>query len=278
MSKTLLLLLIIPFFSCINNQSKNQDEVQTENSKNEVYTLPKELQEISGLTFITDSLVAAVEDEHGTLYFYDLNKEKIVRKYIFADDGDYEDLVKVKHAIYVVKANGTIYQIDKFADEHPQVTHYKTAFSKKNDIESITYDQKNNRLLLAVKEKNLNKNDDADEMKYIYEFSLTTKKLNETPVFVIKTADLEKAFKGDKLLEASKHFLKAAGNKNLNEIIKPTALAYHPINGNLYVLSSMNNFLTVLTPNGTFVEVIPLSGGEFTQPEGLAFNSKGEIK
>ena len=39
----------------------------------------------------------------------------------------------------------------------------------------------------------------------------------------------------------------------------------------------MNNFLTVLTSNGTFVEVIPLSGGEFTQPEGLAFNSKGEM-
>ncbi|MBU2046808.1 MAG: SdiA-regulated domain-containing protein, partial [Bacteroidetes bacterium] len=79
------------------------------------------------------------------------------------------------------------------------------------------------------------------------------------------------------LEEESKKFLKALGNKNLTEVIKPSAMAYHPLSGNLYVLSSINHIIVVLDQQGKFLKVIPFIGKEFRQPEGISFNSKGEL-
>src|SRR5690606_24538747 len=121
--------------------------------------------------------------------------------------------------------------IANFASEHPQVTYYKTALKSKHDIEGLAYDAVNNRLLLSVKEKNLNKADDEKAVKNIYQFTLTDKKFHEEPAMRIYLKDIEAQFKGDELMEASKHFLKAAGNKNLNDVIKPSAMTYHPTNG-----------------------------------------------
>ncbi|MFC5282983.1 SdiA-regulated domain-containing protein [Pedobacter alpinus] len=275
MHKYLLLFFSFFFLSCFNNTKYNKADEQKETSENIVIDLPKKLQEISGITFITDSLVAAIEDEHGIIYYYDLGKQEIIKEYTFADDGDYEDIVKVGSDLYVVKSDGTIYEIRNFANKNPAVIHYNTPLKGKNDIEGLTYNKELNSLLLSVKEKNLDKN--QKDTKNIYQFSLIDKTLNEIPVYQIHFKDIESAFESDALIEASKKFLKAAGNDNLNEVIKPSALTYHPIDGNLYILSAINNMVIVLDKEGAFLNIIKLTGKEFTQPEGLAFNSKGEM-
>ncbi len=279
MYKPLLVLIITLIISCGNSRKEQTDNpsVDSTDSTLEIVEVPKKLEEISGISFVNDSLVVAVEDENGVLYFFDLKKEKIVREFSFAEDGDYEDLARNGKDMYVVRADGVIYEIANFESEHPQVTYYETILKSKHDIEGLAYDEKNNRLLLSVKGKNLDKKDKEEEVKNIYQFTLEDKRLHEEPAFRIQLKDIEIEFKGDKLIEASKDFLKAAGNKNLNEVMKPSALTYHPTNGKLYVLSSINKFILELNPDGSFSKVIRFSGKEFRQPEGIAFNSKGEL-
>lgn len=277
MHKFLLLVISIFLLSCVQKGKGEKSEEPKSEKTYTLFSLPQKLQEVSGITFITDSLVAAIEDEHGVLYYYDLAKEKIIKEYVFAEDGDYEDIVRVGEDIYIVKSNGTIYQINNFASEHPAVIHYTTPLKGKNDIEGLAYHPKRKSLLLSVKEKNLDKNDKDEETKNIYEFSLSSKELNEEPLYRIQLKDIENEFKGDKLLEASKKFLKAIGNENLNEVVKPSAMAYHPVTGNLYVLSAINKIIVVLNPTGKFLKIIKFSGSDFIQPEGLAFNSKAEL-
>ena len=67
------------------------------------------------------------------------------------------------------------------------------------------------------------------------------------------------------------------GNQNLNEVFRTSALNFNPLDGNLYVLSSMNNIVAVLNDQGKIIKILELDGKEFIQPEGLAFNSKGKL-
>jgi len=277
MYKLLLVLLSTFLLSCLNKQREAKNVGPKVDSTTEIIEVPKDLKEISGISFLNDSVVAAVEDENGILYFFDLYKKKIIREFSFAEDGDYEDLARKGKDMYVVRADGVIYKIANFEDEHPQISYYETPLKSKNDIEGLAYDDKNDRLLLSVKEKNLSKTDKEDIAKNIYQFTLKDMKFHSEPAIRISLKDIEKQFKGDNLMEASKHFLKAAGNDNLNEVIKQSALTYHPKSGKLYVLSSINKFILILNEDGSFFKVVRFKGKEFIQPEGIAFNSKGEL-
>ena len=47
-----------------------------------VYILPPALYEISGMTETDASTIACIQDEHGIFFFYDINKNKIVKQII----------------------------------------------------------------------------------------------------------------------------------------------------------------------------------------------------
>jgi WD40 repeat protein len=274
---------IIPFLissiliiSCTNSslRKKKAQAVQKSYIKNfETITLDYQLKEISGITFINDSLIAAVEDENGIVYFLDLSQKKIVRKLIFEDSGDFEDITKVKTDLFIINSKGNLTQIVSFEDKKPQVIQHKTVFKKKNDIESVVYDEAQHQLLIAVKEEDLKGNEDK---KAVYTCSLNNFKVDKEPYLSISHQKLLAIFEGDRWEELSKAFLKKLGNENLNKVFSPTAMAIHPKDKDLYILSSTNNFI-VVAHEKEIKQVISLVGNAFTQPEGMAFNSKGEL-
>ncbi len=281
MYKIVLCCLSLILCSCFGQgNSQNSDskaKLAPTKENNEIIEVPKELKEISGITFINDSVVAAIEDEHGLLYFFNINRKEILRKFEFAKDGDYEDLVRVDDKIYIIESNGSIFEINDFDSVKPKIEHYKTPLDKRNNIESIAYDSVNQSLLLAVKDHNLDNDDEEKKEKNIYRFSLKTKELDKNPFYKIRIKDIEDSYKGGPLEEESKKFLKALGNKNLTEVVKPSAMAFHPLTGNLYILSSINHIIIVLDKKGNFLKIVPFKGKEFRQPEGISFNSKGEL-
>ncbi len=274
---------IIPFIisslliiSCTNSSLKKNkaQAIQKSYIKNfETINLDYQLKEISGITFVNDSLIAAVEDENGIVYFLDLHQKKIIRKLIFGESGDFEDITKVNTDLFIINSKGNLTQIVSFEDKKPKVIAHKTAFKKKNDIESIVYDEAKHQLLIAVKAEDLKGNENK---KAIYTCSLTNFKVDENPYLSISHQKLLNIFKGDRWEELSKAFLKKLGNENLNKVFSPTALAIHPQEKDLYILSSTNNFIVVIHQQ-EIKQVISLVGNAFTQPEGMAFNSKGEL-
>lgn len=275
-----LLILIIGFFSC-NNPLKNSTTSEYKSNEkvispkeNTIHDLPEELNEISGITFLNDSVVAAIQDEEGILYYYNIKQNRIIKKQNFAGKDDYEDLVKVGGDIYVTNSSGKIFQIRNFESLTPKITSYNTPFTKTNNIEGLAYDFTNNRLLIAPKETGL---DNDKTTKEIYGFDLKTMKFETQPVYKIHLDEIESQFEGNALEESSKKFLKALGNRNMNKIFHASALTVNEKTGETYVLSSINNIILILSPEGSLKKIIQFSGAEYKQPEGIAFSPQGKL-
>lgn len=278
MNIVIAVLLALFFISCGSGEVSEQNNTKRPKpdvaNNDKLYVVPQELKEISGISFISDSIVAAIEDEKGILYFYDLGKEQIIKSYQFGDEDDYEDVAVVNDTIYIVNSAGNLLEIINFKTNPLPAKIYNTPLKTKNNIEGLTYDKDNNRLLLAVKDEGLH--DDIN--KDIYAFDLKTKQLDTTAVYSIKLEEIEEFYKGDKLEESSKKFLKAFGNEKLNKVFRTSALSIHPTTKEVYVLSSLNNMIAVLSPgNGKIKNIIELRGQGYNQPEGLAFAPDGRL-
>ena len=268
--------------SCNNPIRNSQGPADTGQSGQKVkdpqnvklYMLPSELNEISGITFLNNDIVITIQDEDGILYEYNIQDEKITKKIKFGEDEDYEDLVRINKDIYVVISNGTIIQIKNFESATPEIKKFKTPLTKENDIEGLAYEPAKNRLLLAAKAKGM---DEDENTKEIYGFDLTTMKLETKPAYTIRLNEIESYFKGDALVESSKKLLKAFGNQNINKVFRSSAITVNPQTNQIYVLSSINNLIAVLNPDGKITQMIQFDGKEYTQPEGLAFSENGKL-
>ena len=274
------LLAFIVFAACnnpIDEGQKSDEENKTKviaPTKNKVHELPAELNEISGITFLSDTVLVGIQDEEGILYYYNLVQDKIIRKQTFAGSGDYEDLVKAGNDMYVITSDGVLLQIKNFASSNPVLTTIKTPFTKKNDTEGMAYDAKNNRLLIAPKELGL---DDNETTKDIYGFDLKTMQFQTKPVFSIHLDEISSQFSGSALEESSKKFLKAIGNQNMNKVFRSSSITVNEKTGEIYVLSSLNGLIMILSPEGELTKIIQFSGAEYKQPEGIAFAPNGKL-
>ena len=280
MIKPLTFLLALALTSCNNpikdkitdGEKSNEKVISPEEST--VHDLPKDLNEISGITFLNDSVLLAIQDEEGILFYYNINQNKIIKKQTFADNDDYEDLVIAGNDIYTITSKGLIHQIKNFQSSKPVIKTFKTPFSAKNDIEGLAYDAKKHRLLIAPKEAGMDKDKTTKE---IYGFDLKTMTLQSAPVYTIHLAEIEAQFKGDALEESSKKFLKALGNQNMSKVFRSSALTINEKTGETYILSAINGLILVLTPEGVLKKLIQLSGPEYKQPEGIAFSPMGKL-
>lgn len=262
-----------PFDKAKSKENSTSDDKKKETAgKEEIFEMPKELKEISGISFYSETEFVAIEDETGDLFFYDITKKEVTEKRKFAGPGDYEDVAVAGDDIYVLESDGRIYEIKNFKSGNAKAEVIKTELSEKNNVEGLAYDAKNNRLLLATKDHGLDKD---KEDKDIYAFDLKTKTLNKTAVYALNIENIEAHFKGDAIEEASKSFLKAMGNHNMNEIFRSSAVTIDPKTQNILVLSSINNIIAVLSPEGTILKMISLKGKEFRQPEGISFTPSG---
>ncbi|MGV3686191.1 MAG: SdiA-regulated domain-containing protein [Daejeonella sp.] len=274
------ILFIILLTSCNNpfadpNSAKiNQNEKLVKSAKKDIHELPLELAEISGITFLNDSVLVAIQDERGMLYYYNIAQGKIIKKQSFAGQGDYEDLVKVGNDVYVINSEGIISQIKDFESSNPVLKTFTTPLGKDNDIEGLGYDSKTNRLLIAPKEYGITKDKTS---KHIYGFDLATMTFQKKPVYTLKLSEIEKQFEGDALEESSKKFLKALGNENMNKVFRSSAITVNEKVGDIYILSSINGLIVILSPEGTIKRIIQLNGPEYKQPEGMAFSPNGKL-
>ena len=116
------------------------------------WTLPGKLVEISGLSYIDDRRMACVQDEKGNVYIFNLISGEIELKVDFGADGDYEGIEIVDNDAWVLKSNGTLFQVSDYLKlPIPFVKKHATVLSGKNDAEGIAYDPLNHCLLIACK-------------------------------------------------------------------------------------------------------------------------------
>ncbi|WP_323755403.1 SdiA-regulated domain-containing protein [Roseivirga sp.] len=225
-------------------------------SPSESYRLPSILEEISALSYYGPSQLATLNDEQGRVYIYDLNEKEIVQRIRFEGNGDFEGLELVGKNMYAIKSNGKLYKFN--IDIEGVVESIDTPFNSENDVEGLGYDKNSNNLLIALKGKG-----DIDHVKVkgkaVYGYNLTTEKFSKTPLFILQDKDLERVLGSN----SSK--------------FRPSAIAVHPISGEIYMIASVGSALVVFNNDGSPKNLSILKRSLFPQPEGIAFMPNGDL-
>lgn len=238
----------------------------------EKFKLPSKLDEISGLTVTSGGQrLLTINDEKGVIYFINKDNGKIEEEFKFAKKGDYEGIEMVGDDVFVVKANGDIYAVENLGTENQRTEIFKTRLNSDNDVEGLAYDEKKHRLLLACKRY---PGPGFEGQRAIYGFELMPEKLDEEPAFLIHSNDISKYFSMEgvdqRLLEI---FTPKAAAKDF----APSAVALHPITGDLYIISGPSRILLVMTQDGDIRHMERLDKGLFPQAEGICFERDGTL-
>jgi uncharacterized protein YjiK len=245
------------------------------NSPNAAFDLDISLREISGLTTTpkADNL-AAVQDEKGQLFYINKKSGKVTPSVIFAEDGDFEGIEFVGDTLWVVKSKGRLFKLWNLNKTPYNMATFKVESLKKANIEGLGYDAKNHRLLLAQKGE---KTDDATS-RSIFAFDLHSQTPSVSKVFDIGLSDF-KAFLADKKEKRYKHLTEDYVTNPLTKGVEfgPSGVAVHPILSNIYVISSINKVLLVLSAEGKILEMVKLDKNRFPQPEGICFDKDGTM-
>jgi hypothetical protein len=232
------------------------------------WPLPKELKEISANVFLDDVRMACVQDNDGIIYIYNLQSESVDEKIKFADNGDYEGLAIVQNTFYVLRSDGFLFEVQPQKDKTPLVKTYDLPLEMENETESLCYDSENNRLLIGVKEHDLQEQD----KKGIYGFDLKTKQMSTNAVLYIDS----KVSIDDNDDDGKKND-KGKKKKKGKAEIKPSGIAIHPTSRDLYILDGPSSRMFIADSKGNIKSKIQLDKKVFPQPEGLCFNKSGEL-
>lgn len=225
------------------------------------WDMPPELEEISGIAYISKNKLACLQDEDGIIFIYNLTTELVDKKIDFAKAGDYEALAVVDSTAYVMNSNGVLHEIQNFMGPSFSGNQFQTPFSGKNNMESLTADTINNRLLMVVKDKDPN----SGSYKGIYGFDLDSKEVSMVPVFKIQLND--PIFK-------AQNYDDDGGSK---DAFYPSDIAINPLDGNIYVLEGKNPRLLIMDPQGKAIQLHILHKESFPQPEGITFAPDGTL-
>ena len=211
-------------------------------------TLPKELKEISGLTYYKDDKLLCVQDEEAVVYVYDTKKKKVVQDFGFGGYGDFEGIEYVNNEVYVLESNGNLF---RFKPESTQIGRTQTDLPAKTEVEGLGYEPKTKRLLIAVK-----KGGGPSSDKAIYSYDLRNKAV----------------FKDMSLNDDQ---LRAAGIEPKD--YKPSGIAVHPITGEWYILTSAGKRLLITNRQATILYSEALDPKLFRQPEVICFAPNGDL-
>lgn len=211
-----------------------------------VWEFPEELQEVSGIAPYREHIIAAVQDELGVIYLYDLERGKIIKEIPFAGTGDYEALTLVEETAYVANSRGDIFEVKNFVDR-PVLNTFQTPLSERNDVEGLGYDPLKNRLLFGLKGPSL----ESGRQKQVYAYDLQKGQFSHVFGIVQQQQPLTRFF--------------------------PSEIAVNPDSGEVLLLEAENPQLLKLDRSGSVKEHYYLDRKKFPQPEAMAFTQDGHL-
>lgn len=209
-----------------------------------VMRLARELREISGLAWLPSGRLAAVQDERGTIFEIDPATGTILRATPFHRAGDFEGVAWDGAALWAIESGGTLHRLG----EGTPVERLETGLGARCDAEGLEWDGR--RLLVACKE------DPGGGLRGV------------RAVYAVDPASgaLSLAFTLDRRVVDGP-----------DGSFKPSAIAAHPVTGDLYLLSAARRSLAVVSPDGDLRHVAALPRERLSQPEGLAFAPDGTL-
>ncbi len=247
------------FLPCCNTTKSFTSPAGYNFNKPEKLIMELALREISGICFMkgNDDILFAIEDETGKLYLYQLANGKLTKSK-FGKKGDYEDVTILNNqAVLVLSSNGSIFMFaanEAGNEKIDSMQEYKSILPK-GEYEGLFAE---------------------DSMLYaLCKDCPQDKSTKEVSVFALKMS----TGKGLSVTNSFKIDVSGIQSAGAKEKIKfhPSAIAKSPVTNDWYILSSANKILLLLDEQWKLKACFQLQPSLFKQPEGLAFNSKGDL-
>ncbi|MBR9919962.1 MAG: hypothetical protein GYB31_03925 [Bacteroidetes bacterium] len=239
--------------------------------------LKPNLNEISGLSFaFGESRLATINDEQGILFLLDPKTGEQVMHTEFHKPGDYEGIEVIDQIAYVVKSTGTIYEIRNIGTEGQEMIKHNGFLDGDYDVEGLGLDPKTGKLLLACKGK-AGEHEEFAASRAIYTFDPKTSTFDSLPLYLIKL-DAVRAYLDDNASLRAWEKLSEFFDPSAEDLtFAPSAIAVHPISGNMYLLSSVGKMMLVLDTEGNILHMEKLVKKIHPQPEGICFAADGSM-
>lgn len=237
----------------------------------QVYVLPSSLNEISGLQYLEGGVLAINQDEEGILYFFELERGRVVEEVAWGKGRDYEGVTGSKDKLYVLESDGDIYAVHNPGKQQaPVVEELEAELPDDCDAEGLFLLKDKNWLLISCK-------GGSRGIRNIWAFDLRRKKLMDKPFLQLSARQVEQALVKDGLDRFSLGLKKMLDGGGESDVLSPSAIARHPLTQDYYVLSSKSKLLLVYNDEGELKYVEELANSLFRQPESITFSPAGDM-
>jgi len=214
------------------------------------------LEEISGITQVPSGQIAAVQDEIGIVFFLNPSTGEIESELEFGKNGDYEDIAYLDNQLYIVRSDGKIFHTPW---QGGQVESFSTELEIENDVEGLCPIPDQGKLWLACKDRGGLNGKKTKGKRSVYSLDLKSRQIEKKPVVSIDLDELSG------LAETKVQFA-------------PSGIAINPLNGDIYLISSVGKILVVFDPKAQYIKHLQtLDYKHFPQPEGICFAPNGSM-
>ena len=253
-----LFLLFLLFISCKNKQLY-KSPVGYDINKPEKFVMNSSLKEISGITFIKgkEDVMYAIEDEAGKLFSVTPGSDKLSYSK-FGKKGDYEDVTILNdNLVTVLRSDGSLFtfSVNEIGKEKiDSVKEYENILPE-GEYEGLFADSTN--LIALCKncpDDKQKKEVSVYTLQHVHGDSLTITNTFKVDISIIQPKD-----------------------ENGKEKFHPSGIAKNPVTHEWYIISSVNKLLLILDEQWKAKDYYPLDPSLFKQPEGITFNSKGDL-
>lgn len=226
--------------------------------KPEKFSMSESLLEISGICFYrgNSDTVYAIQDEEGKLFRVKWGVKKPLNAK-FGKKGDYEDVAIVNDKVVVLKSNGQLFSFpfdESTWDDVDSVIEYKGLLPA-GEFEGMYGDESTKSLYVIC--KNCIEDDKKHSVTgYIFQVGDA---INSSGGFQINVDEI-KNYAG-----------------KVKRGFRPSGLAQNPLTKDWFIISAVNKLLVVTDSSWKVKDAYPLSGNVFNQPEGIAFDSQGNL-
>lgn len=234
-----------------------------------IWRLPDVLHEVSGVCLIDSTTLAMVQDEMGSVFFYDMFKKELIRELRFAEDGDFEGICKWQSDLFVLRSDGELFQIEEFLMTQPVVKQFSTKIPADNN-EGLCLHPSNLQLWIGCKSK-LDK-----ERRGVFAWNIEHQTLLPNPILDIQMAEI-RAFVLENEIPFPKKEKRKGGDQEPSIRLAISSVAFHPITGDVYVLSALDHALFIFSPAGMVKNINLLDEQLFPKPEGISFFENGDM-
>ncbi len=228
-------------------------------TKPQTMNLGTRLDEISGICWVSDSIILANNDESGRIFAINIMEPGNLdyTNVKFGEKDDYEDIVKVDSAIYLLVATGKIVRVMNYQDEtNIQAETVAELPGIENEFESLYYDKDINSLVMVCKDCHREKN----KIRSAYRYDLSSNKLIDSPYYQIQMDQIRKI------------------TDDAEADFRPSAASINPMDNKVYIVSSIGKLMVVInSKTGKVEQAFGISALLFPQPEGITFSDKGDM-